>query len=87
VRELSFIGVPALPTRKDVRSHVERAWFEQRPLRITYVDGDNVESIRDVRIEQVVMHRHETRLDVTCLPGGERRHLRLDRISRAELPP
>ncbi|HXX65650.1 MAG TPA: HTH domain-containing protein [Polyangiaceae bacterium] len=87
VRELSFIGVPALPTRKDVRSQVERAWFEQRPLRITYVDGDNVESTRDVRIEQVVMHRHETRLDVTCLPGGERRQLRLDRITRAEQDP
>lgn len=85
VRELAFIGVPALPTRKKVRSDVERAWFEQRPLRVTYVDGDNVESIRDVRIEQVVMHRHETRLDVTCLPGCERRQLRLDRITCTEL--
>lgn len=85
VRELSFIGVPALPTRKEVRSHVERAWFEQRPLRVTYVDGDSVESTRDVRIEGVVMHRHETRLEVTCLPAGERRHLRLDRITQAQL--
>jgi predicted DNA-binding transcriptional regulator YafY len=87
VRELSFIGVPALPTRKEVRSLVERGWFEQRPLRVTYVDGDSVESTRDVRIEGVVMHRHETRLEVTCLPGGERRHLRLDRITRAHLLP
>src|SRR4051794_9619338 len=39
--ELSFHGVPALPSKPSVRAAVERAWFERRPLRITYVDGDS----------------------------------------------
>jgi predicted DNA-binding transcriptional regulator YafY len=87
VRELSFLGVPALAAPKEVRAVVERAWFEQRHLRITYVDGENIESLRDIRLEGVIMHRHETRLDATCRPDGERRHFRLDRITRAEILP
>ena len=81
--ELSFLGVPSLPSRKAVRAAVERAWFEQQPLRITYVDGDFVQTTRDVRICAVVMERHETRLDAVVLETGERRHFRLDRIERA----
>ena len=82
--ELSFHGVPALPSKKEVRTAIERAWFEQRPLRITSVDGNYVESSRQVRIVSVAMDRHETRLDVQDLDTGERRQFRLDRISRAE---
>src|SRR5262245_41584083 len=37
--EISFHGVPALPSKKEVRAALERAWFEQRPMRITYVDA------------------------------------------------
>src|SRR4029077_301499 len=48
LEELSFHGVPALPTRKTVREAIERAWFEQRPIRITYVDRNSVEFIRDI---------------------------------------
>src|SRR5689334_5648575 len=33
--EISFLGVPALPSKKGVRAAIERAWFEQQPLRIT----------------------------------------------------
>jgi predicted DNA-binding transcriptional regulator YafY len=83
--ELSFQGVPALPSKKAVRETVERAWFEQQPLRITYVDGNFVETTRDVRIACVIMDRHETRLDTVELVSGKRRHFRLDRIERAEL--
>jgi predicted DNA-binding transcriptional regulator YafY len=83
--ELSFHGVPALPSKPSVRAAVERAWFERRPLRITYVDGDSVQTTRRVRIESVLMERHETRLDATDLVTGERRHFRLDRIARAEV--
>jgi predicted DNA-binding transcriptional regulator YafY len=82
--ELSFHGVPALPSKKEVRVEIERAWFEQRPLRVTYVDGNYIESTRHVRILSVAMDRHETRLDVHDLDSGERRQFRLDRISRAE---
>lgn len=88
LRELTFLGVPALPSAKAVRAAVERAWFEQQPLRITYVDRNLVETTREVRIRGVVLDRHETRLDALDLASGERRHFRLDRITRAEaLPP
>jgi predicted DNA-binding transcriptional regulator YafY len=83
LKELSFLGVPALETRKEVRKNVERAWFEQQPVRITYVDGNFVETRREVRIEAVIMDRHETRVDATPLDGGSRRHFRLDRIVEA----
>lgn len=85
LRELSFLGVPALPSREAVRAALERAWFEQQPLRITYVDGDHVESTREVRIHGVIMDRHETRIDALDLGRNERRHFRLDRITRAEV--
>ncbi len=83
--ELSFTGVPALPCDKEVRAAVERAWFEQQPLRIVYVDGKHVETTRRIRIRSVLMERHETRLDADDLDVGERRHFRLDRITRAEV--
>lgn len=83
--ELSFHGVPSLPSRKAVRAAIERAWFEQQPLRIVYVDGNFVERERKVRIEGVIMDRHETRIDGTDLDSGERRPFRLDRITRAEV--
>jgi len=85
LRELSFLGVPALPSREAVRAALERAWFEQQPLRITYVDGNHVETTRDVRIQGVIMDRHETRIDALDLGKKERRHFRLDRITRAEV--
>jgi predicted DNA-binding transcriptional regulator YafY len=81
--ELSFHGVPALPSKKAVRTALERAWFEQQPLRITYVDGNFIQTTRDVRIEAVLMDRHETRIDAVDLEKGERRHFRLDRIEHA----
>ncbi|MBN8226627.1 HTH domain-containing protein [Corallococcus macrosporus] len=85
LRELTFLGVPSLPTRKPVREALERAWFERQPLRITYVDSNFLETVREVRVESVVMDRHETRLDAVDLASGERRHFRLDRITRAEV--
>lgn len=83
LEELTFVGVPALPTKKNVRATIERAWFEQQPLRITYVDGQFLETVRDVRIKGIFMERGETRLDAIALDGGERRHFRLDRIAAA----
>jgi predicted DNA-binding transcriptional regulator YafY len=85
LKELSFQGVPALPSKKAVRAAIERAWFEQQPIRITYVDGNFIESRRDVRIEGVLMDRHETRIDGLDLETNERRHFRLDRIEQAEV--
>jgi predicted DNA-binding transcriptional regulator YafY len=85
LRELSFLGVPSLPSKKAVREAIERAWFEQQPLRITYVDGNFVQTVRDITICSVVMDRHETRLDAIAIDGGERRQFRIDRIERAQV--
>jgi predicted DNA-binding transcriptional regulator YafY len=85
LRELTFVGVPALPIKKAVREAIERAWFEQQPLRISYVDGNFVEMTREVRIESVLMDRHETRIDAVDLATAERRPFRLDRITRASV--
>lgn len=83
LEELSFVGVPALPAKKNVRAAVERAWFEQQPLRITYVDSNFVETVRDIHIKSLIMERSETRIDAVDRNTGERRHFRLDRIARA----
>jgi predicted DNA-binding transcriptional regulator YafY len=83
LEELSFSGVPALPSKKGVRDAIERAWFEQQPLRITNVDSNNVESERTVRSTSVHMERHQTHLDALYLECDERRPFRLDRITRA----
>jgi predicted DNA-binding transcriptional regulator YafY len=83
LRELTFYGVPALPIKKPVREAVERAWFEQQPVRITYVDKNFVETTREVRIESVLMDRHETHIDAVDVATAERRPYRLDRITRA----
>jgi predicted DNA-binding transcriptional regulator YafY len=83
--ELSFHGVPAIATRKEVREALERAWFERQPLRITYVDGKFIETTRDIRVEAVRMDRHETRIDAVDIDRGEHRNFRLDRIVKAEV--
>lgn len=85
LEELSFLGVPALPSDRAVRATIERAWFEQKPLRITYADGNFVQTTRDVRIHGVVMARRETRIDAVDVDTGERRHFRLDRIQHAQV--
>jgi predicted DNA-binding transcriptional regulator YafY len=85
LRELSFIGVPARPSLKPVRAAVERAWFEQQPLRITYRDGSGIPTTREIRIESVVMERTETRINAFDPAKGESRQFRLDRIEKAEV--
>jgi len=85
--ELTFLGVPGLPSDPEVRAALERAWFEQQPVTITYVGRDLIEIVRRIRIEGIQMDRHETRIDATDLDAGERRPFRLDRILRAVLEP
>lgn len=85
LKELSFHGVPSLPSDKKVRAALERAWFEQQPVRITYVDSNHVESKRIIRIASVMMDRHETRLDGVDVETGQTRQYRLDKILMAEV--
>jgi predicted DNA-binding transcriptional regulator YafY len=68
-----------------VRAAVERAWFEQQPLRIVYRDGSGVRTTRVVRVESVIMERTETRINALDVAKGELRQFRLDRIERAEV--
>ncbi len=85
LRELAFVGIPSRPIARSIRAAVERAWFEQQPLRITYRDSLGVPTTRDVRVEQVVMERTETRINALDLAKNEMRQFRLDRIERAEV--
>jgi predicted DNA-binding transcriptional regulator YafY len=87
LKELSFHGVPALPSKKPVREVIERAWFERQPVRITYVDGNFIQSRRIIKILSFAMDRHETRIDADDLETNERRQFRLDRIHEAEIVP
>lgn len=83
--ELVFLGVPTLPCKKAVRSEIERAWFERQPIRIVYVDGNHIETTRTLRIESVVMDRHETRLHAVDVSNGREGQFRFDRIAHAEV--
>jgi predicted DNA-binding transcriptional regulator YafY len=85
LKELAFSGVPALPVKKGIRAAVERAWFEQQPLRIVYVGANLIESERTILIQGFHMDRHETRVDGLDQATGERRPFRLDHIVRAEV--
>ena len=85
LEELSFVGIPARPVAKPIRAAVERAWFEQQPLRISYRDGYGVPSTRVVRILSVLMERTETRINAFDIAKNDQRQFRLDRIEHAEV--
>ncbi len=85
LKELQFVGIPQLPVPRAVRAAVERAWFEQQPLRITYRSGNYERTTRDIRITSVFMERTETRLNAIDLAKNEERQFRLDRVEKAEL--
>jgi predicted DNA-binding transcriptional regulator YafY len=87
LKELQFVGVPQLPVSRAVRAAVERAWFEQQPLRITYRSGNYERTTRDIRITSVFMERTETRLNAIDLAKNEERQFRLDRVEKAEVLP
>lgn len=85
LRELQFAGVPQLPIPRAVRAAVERAWFEQQPLRITYRSSNYERTTRDIRITSVFLERTETRLNAIDLAKNEQRQFRLDRVEKAEV--
>lgn len=85
LKELQFAGIPQVPVSRAVRAAVERAWFEQQPLRITYRSGNYERSTRDIRITSVFMERTETRLNAIDLAKNEERQFRLDRVEKAEV--
>jgi predicted DNA-binding transcriptional regulator YafY len=82
---LKFVGVPALPAPAPIRQAVEEAWFTGRALRVSYRRAEGSGGERVVKVVGVVMERHATLLQCVDVASGEERHLRLDRIDRAEL--
>lgn len=84
---LAWVGVPAAPAPAHVRAAVEHAWVHRTPLRITYA-GARGTTVRDVRIDALLLERTMTLLNAHDLTLDEPRQFRLDRIERAEpLPP
>lgn len=85
LKQLTYVGVPALPAPPAVRSAVEDAWFGQRPVALRYRRKGGDTGSRTVRIAGVLMERHMTMLDCVDVATGEERRLRLDRIEHAAL--
>lgn len=85
LKQLTYVGVPALPAPPAVRSAVEDAWFGQRPVALRYRRRGGDTGARTVRIAGVLMERHMTMLDCVDVATGEQRRLRLDRIEHAAL--
>jgi predicted DNA-binding transcriptional regulator YafY len=84
LKELAYVGVPARPSREDVRRAIEQAWFEARPLEIHYRGKNEVVATKlTIRLERIIMDRAETRLNAVILATKEARQLVLDRIERA----
>jgi predicted DNA-binding transcriptional regulator YafY len=83
--KLVFVGVPAQPCATAIRRVVEEAWFEQRPLRVSYRRSDSSSNERTVRIVRVLMERTMTVLECSDVATGEVRGVRLDRIDRATI--
>jgi predicted DNA-binding transcriptional regulator YafY len=85
VRRLEFTGVPTPPVAPEVRRAVEQAWFEKRPLSITYVSGNFIEIKRTIEIDRVLFERNETLVYGKDVESDELRPFRLDRILKAEV--
>src|SRR5215470_1936041 len=82
LKTLKFLGVPARASRPDVRRALEQAWFENRTLKICYLDASFVQTERTARILSVVMERTETLLNCHDLDKAAERQFKLDRIQR-----
>jgi len=82
---LSYVGVPGRPVAPAVRAAVEVAFFEDRPLLISYLGADGVSTERQIRIDRVIMERGETLINARDLDKGAQRQFKLDRITRARI--
>lgn len=83
---LQFTGVPAQPVPAAVRTVVERAWLDDRPLVIDYVKvGATRPEPRRVHIQTVVLTQGETLLNCVDLDRQVRRQYALHRVAAARL--
>lgn len=84
---VSLPGVPGLPLAPGVQRVLEAAWFEQRPMWISYRKPDGREHRREVQVRSLVVDRSVTLLNCTDLELGQDRQFRLDRVVKAGLLP
>lgn len=77
--ELSFVGVPQVPTGEGVREAFEEAWLSGAPFEFTYL-RDSVETRRRVEVLRVLADRTETRFVGRDLDKGEEREFVLQRV-------
>ena len=85
-RTLSWIGVPAHAAAPAVRTAVEQAWLQQRPMHMIY-DGARGIISRTIRVEAVSMERTMTLLNCHDLDIDQPRQFLLHKIQQASLPP
>jgi predicted DNA-binding transcriptional regulator YafY len=83
--ELQFVEIPAQKVKPKNRAAIEEAWFSRCPLRVSYRRKDGSLSVRTVRIEQVIVDRATTLLNVVDSETKERRQYALHSIERAEI--
>jgi len=83
---LEFTGVPAIETRREVRTAVEEALFAHAPIELSFRRADGVLSVRTVTIEGLVLERSHSLLNVRDVVTGERRQYAMDRIEAARSP-
>lgn len=90
MKTLRFAGIPALPTKDEVRKTIEQAFFERAVVDVAY-EGPRGEARdgflkkRRVRLRNVVMEGSVVLLNVTDVDDGSERQLRMDRISSATI--
>lgn len=85
-RSLQFTGVPAHEVSPAVRSVVEQAWLEDRPLAIDYLKaGAELPEPRRIQIRAVVLTRRETLLNCLEIDRQVQRQYVLHRVQAARL--
>src|ERR1700761_3928285 len=70
LKTLEFVGVPAHEIPPSVRAALEQAWFEHRPLSISYRNANGELTKRKVKVSSVVMDRSMTLLNCDDLDKG-----------------
>lgn len=83
LKQLQFVGVPAAAAPAAVRAALEEAWFAGAPVTLHVRRKEGSLSVRTVRIEQVVMERTLTLLNVVDVETNERRQYHLTAIEHA----
>jgi predicted DNA-binding transcriptional regulator YafY len=85
--KVRLIVKPGAGIDAGIAETIWRAVRDNQVVRIRYVDGDGVETERQVEPQQVVIGPRGSYLTAWCHLRGDNRVFRMDRISRAEPMP